>query len=209
MRPPPAIQPFGLIVENPIHDFGTVGQLETLHAEYRFVNHFPSAVNIQEILKGCSCADVDFSPRRLEPNESGKLTISWRIGGRRGKATEVVTVIAVPEETGGTAVVPVRLTAVVEPDVVCEPTEVRFERKQPGKQVLRFAPGRMSDVRILTTYPSLKALQATIDPGTGTVEVRFDPTKLDENDLSASVMVQTTSPKEPWVTVPVTFTGLR
>jgi hypothetical protein len=198
-----------LIVEEPVLDLGKVGQMETLRAEFRLVNHFPIAVTVKELLKGCSCAEAEVSPERLEPGQSATLTIGWRTGGRRGKASEVVTVLAMPDNAEGVVTVQVRLTALVEPDVLCEPAEVRFERSQPGTITLRFTPGRMPGVQIRSAYPSMSALQTSVDPAAGTVVVRYDPAKLDGDEPGASVMVQTTSPKEPWVTVPVAFTGTR
>ncbi len=181
--------------------------METLRTEFRLVNHFPTAVTVKELLKGCSCAEAAVSPERLEPGQSATLTIGWRTGGRRGKASEVVTVLAVPDDAEGVVAVQVQLTALVEPDVFCEPAEARFERHQPGTLTLRFTPGRMPGVQIRSAYPTVSALQTSVDVAAGTVAVSFDPAKLDSEELTASVMVQTTSPKEPWVMVPVVFAG--
>jgi hypothetical protein len=188
-----------------VHDFGTVVQMETLVAEFRLVNHFPTAVTVKELIRGCACADARVSQERLEPGQSATLTVGWRTGGRRGKASEVVTVLA-SVDGEGLVTVPVRLTAVIEPDVLCEPDEVRFDRNQTGTATLRLTPGRMPDVRILSAHPTVSALQTTADPAAGTVTVRYDPAKSDNDGAGAAVMVQTNSPKEPWIKVPVVFT---
>ncbi len=201
-------QPRGLVVENPIHDFGAVGQMETLRAEFRFVNHFPTAVTIKELFKGCSCADAVISPERLEPGQSATLTLAWRTGGRRGKASEVVTVLALPDGEEPVTV-QVQLKAQIEPDIVYEPAEVLFDRSQSGMLILRFTPGQMPGVQILSAYASVLALQTIVDSAAGTLVVRYDPTKLDGDDSVAAIKVQTTSPKEPWITVPVAFTSPR
>lgn len=199
----------GLVAEEPVHDFGNVGQMETLRAEFRLTNHFPTAVTIKDMIKGCSCADAEISSERLEPGQEATLTIGWRTGSRRGKTSEVVTVLARPEGTPGSVGIQLRMKAHVEPDVHCDPDEIRFERQQSGAVTLRFTPGRMADVRIQSVYASVSALQTFVDPTAGTVVVRYDPAKLDGDELTAAVMVQTTSTKEPWVSVPVAFTGVR
>lgn len=201
--PPPA-----LVVEQPVHDFGVVGQMETLHTEFRLVNRFPIAVTIKELLKGCSCAHAAISPERLEPGQTATLTVVWQTGGRRGKASEVVTVFALPDGEGPVTV-QVRLKAQIQPDVRYEPDELRFVRTEAGTTTLQFTPGRMPDVQIRSAHPTVSALQTAVDPATGTVTVRYDPAKLEGDHPGATVMVQTTSPKEPWVSVPVVFTGPR
>jgi hypothetical protein len=179
--------------------------METLRAQFQLVNHFPTPVAFTDVLKGCSCAQVTISPERLEPGNSATLTVEWHTGGRRGKATEVVTVYALKDGLEP-AVVQVRLSALIEPDVRCEPPEVRFACDEAGTATLRFTPGRMPDVRICSAHPTIQALQTTIDPEAGTVAIRYDPSKSLGGD-SAVVIVQTTSTKEPWVRVPVVFSG--
>lgn len=200
-------KPTGLVVEEPMHDFGTVGQMETLRAEFKLTNHFPAAVTVKDVIKSCSCAEVAITPERLEPGQSATLMIGWRTGGRRGQSSDLVTVLAQPDGEPGTVGVQVRLKAHVEPDLLCDRDEVRFERKQVGTVILHFTPGRMADGRIRSAHPSTMALTTTIDPIAGTVTVQFDPAMLDGDEPAAVVTVQTTSPKEPWVTIPVALTG--
>ncbi|HET6574589.1 MAG TPA: DUF1573 domain-containing protein [Fimbriiglobus sp.] len=156
VAPPNAdTKPYGLIVEEPVRDLGTVGQMETLHAEFRLVNHFPTAVTVKELLKSCSCAEAQVSPERLEPGQQATLTLGWRTGGRRGRSSEVVTILALLDGVEGAVAVQVRLRAMIEPDVLYEPAEVQFVRHQPGTITVRFTPGQMPGVKIRSAYPSV------------------------------------------------------
>lgn len=201
--------PIALEVEPAIHEFGVAGQMETLRAEFRLVNRFPTAVDFTDLLRTCSCAHATVAPERLEPGQSATLTVEWQTGNRRGKASEVVTVYAVGEE--GPIAVQVQLTAEIEPDVRFEPSEARFTRGETTTTVVQFSSGRMVDARINSAHTNASVLQATVDPVSNALSIQYDPAKSkgDPIPTDAAVIVKTTSPKEPWVRVPVTFTGTR
>jgi hypothetical protein len=204
--PAPAPLP-ALVVEQPVHDFGVVGQMEAHHAEFRLVNHFPTAVDVIGVAGSCSCAEATVNPRRLEPGQAATLTVAWRTGGKRGRASDSVHVFAVQvgDPPAPCQVVQVRVTAEVQPDVAADPVEIRFDRDKPGKAEVRFRPGRMSDAKILSAYASWSGLETVTDQATGTVTIRFDPAKHTSEVARADVLVQTNSPKEPWIRIPVEF----
>jgi hypothetical protein len=206
-RPLPAKSPavVGLVVDRDAHDFGTVGQRETHTATFTVTNRYPHAIEVRDIVKGCSCADAGVEPPVLEPGESGKLSVSWRTGGRRGRTSEAVTVVAMlGGERPRLVSIPVRVTAEVKPDVEFAPEELRFRVGHPGLAVLRCQPGRGGEVKLVMAYSNAAVLGAQVDPGANTVTVTYMP-KGDPAELNdAVVMVKTTCATEEWVKVPVT-----
>src|SRR5688500_6480430 len=67
---PPLLPAPGLHPDRSVHDFGTLGQFETVSTEFRITNHFTEAVTVLDVLKSCSCAEAVMTPRTLLPGGS-------------------------------------------------------------------------------------------------------------------------------------------
>jgi hypothetical protein len=178
--------------------------METLHAEFRLANHFPTAVIFQDVLKSCSCADATLSSERIEPGQTATLLVAWKTGAKRGRVGDVLMVryAGVGGSNPGTLDVSVRAT--VEPDFVCNPEVITFSERAPGRVVVRLKPGRVASVpRVVTAFATHKAFAVSVDPNTSDVEVRFDPSVEGWKDFRAAVAMRIDGSRQDRLEVPI------
>jgi hypothetical protein len=150
-----------------VHDFGTLGQFETVGTEFRVTNYYAESAEVLEVLKSCGCAEAEMTPRMLPPGESGTLRVVWKTGAKRGRVADTVMLTySVPTTTGrATGVLPIRVRATVLAEVVFEPENIEFTAGRPGRVQVRFKPGRPDKrFRLLAAYPSQGAFTAALDP---------------------------------------------
>jgi len=105
-------KPPGLHVDKPKHDFGKVGQFETLAVDIEIRNDYPFAVQFGDVLKSCSCTNAELTTTRLEPGASATLSVVWKTGTKHGRVADHVRIFAYrPEEPQVPVLVEIQLEA--------------------------------------------------------------------------------------------------
>jgi hypothetical protein len=191
-----------------VYDFGEVWQHETLTAECRVTNHHPTPVEVLDVIKSCSCADADLSPRTIPPGGSATLRFAWRTAGKRGRVGDTVTLgYRTGGANAGVAWAEVRLAATVRPDVIYAPEVAEFTAGTPGTREVVFQPGRDGiTVRVDLARTSSDAFGAEVLPGGRTVRLTYDPSRPLITGIQHSTLVRVVMPREEWVTIPITMT---
>ena len=201
----PAAAP-ALVVEPDVAELGTVRQNETLTGSYSVVNRLPVAVDITQVMKSCSCADAEVEPRHLGPGETATLKMAWKTGTKRGAVSDKITLVATTASpTPQTVFAELRLTCDVQPDVVIEPATPTFTEGTPATVVLHLQPGAVGNTKVKQCFSSTKTIRVTADVDASTVTVAYDPTIPLADDNLPTIMIETTSTREPWIRVPVTI----
>jgi hypothetical protein len=94
------------------------------------------------------------------------------------------------------------MTAIVVPDIVYEPEELRFAPDSPP-QLVTFSPGRMKEFTLKRVYCTHRALEARLLSDGFHVEVAYHADALLEEVPTIYLMVETTSLHEPVCRIPL------
>lgn len=166
-----------LVVEPGVADLGLVRQNQTLTGTYSVVNRFPVAVDIDSVMKSCSCADAEVEPKHLEPGQTATLRLAWKTGTKRGPASDRVTVVAkTTDPVPRTLFCELRLQCDVQPEVVIEPAEPKFSQGKPESITLTLKNGSTSEVKVTQAFSSTKSIRVAVQVADNSVTVEYDPT---------------------------------
>jgi Protein of unknown function (DUF1573) len=197
-----------LWTKNTTIDLGDVYQRQEKTAAFEFVNHFPHDVEIVEMIKGCSCSEAAFSEKRIKPRQTAVLKVTWKTGqmrGRQGVSIDFVYKV----ENNETFHKIVRVEANVVPDINYEPKTIAFAGTIPETQRIRFSSGRMKRFLLANARANHPAFKAEVRDGNA-VEVSFDgKTPVYANGLEPVLILETDSPNEPHIQIPLKIRGHR
>ena len=185
----------GLVATKPVLDLGELSQGQTVAAEFELVNRSSGPVKILDVVKTCTCTQVEISRYLLEPQEGMVLATRWKTGASRGKTGANIGVVYTQAD-GPAQFLNLGLEANVVPDILFEPAEVIFEGNHKGSRVVTFSPGRRPDVSLVRAACTQPAFNAKILPGGSRVEVSFNPSLWPAEEPSVDLEVETTSPNE-------------
>lgn len=197
-----------ILVERPIHEFGTVEQGTPVDHVFAVRNAGDAPLRIEHVKGSCACtvgsADTG---RELPPGDSAWVTVrldTARIAGRTAKTITVLTNDpAQPSQ-------PLTLSGTVVTDLVLSPSPLyvgHVRRGQVVRREVRIAPGR-SDARHLVraveaTTPAVRArIEPGAEPDTQMLVVEIDPV-LEAGRFDDVVRLRTTSTRQPWIELPV------
>lgn len=191
-----------LVVTPSVHDFGTVGQNETLPAEFTVTNNYRRPVHIVEVTKLCSCVQPTLAKTDLAPGESTTVQVGWRTHGKRGRAGDT---LGIQCQVGTEFIVRnFRLAADVVPDVTTTPERVWFGGDRPRQQVVTLSPRNpAADVRIVSAHCSVEAVTATPGEDGRSVILKFDPAGSVTPDLAHRLLIKLSGIDQLWLEVPV------
>ncbi len=70
--------------ENPIHDFGTLGQNDKRKHTFSFTNPSNHNLYIMNVNTSCGCTVASYSEEKIAPGASGEININYDPKGRSG-----------------------------------------------------------------------------------------------------------------------------
>ena len=194
----------GLVVESPVHDFGTVPPTTLTH-EFKLRNASRHPIELLHSLKSCGCTSVVMPARRLQPGESATARCEVDTRGRRGPFNSRVTVVYWKMDGKASAAdgqsLQCSLRATVDPVVDVLPDELAFAiGKSEGKRLT-----------LSSSEPGVKALGARSDHAAitaavrddGAIEVTFDSRRWADAQGETKVDIQTSSATENVIRIPV------
>ncbi len=192
----------GLVAVEPVHAFGELSQGDKVACEFELVNRFEQPLTIRNVIKSCGCTKAECSRQELIPSERMSIQAEWDVGTRRGPSSTELTVVAALAD-GHLAATSLQMTAMIVPDIVYEPKELKFDPDSPP-QVVTFSPGRMKEFTLKRAYCTHRALEARLVSDGTHVEVVYHADALLEDVPMIYLMVETTSPHEPVCHIPLT-----
>lgn len=190
-----------LIVDNSERFFASASQGAELESMFKLTNRSSAELSLDQVIAACDCTDPVLSTRRLAPNESATLKITWRIGAGRGDVHTPVTVLY------GRVGMPVRnrldlvLRASVVPDLQYHPSTITFRDDGVTRLAVSFTPGRIGVVRLVNAYCDQKAFTASLNGDT--VEVAFNKQHFSPHHSKVFLFVETESVSEKYCRIPI------
>jgi hypothetical protein len=83
----------GIIVENPVHDFGTIPEKGgSVTTTFTIVNNREEAIQILNATASCGCTATTSTKEPIEPGQKGKVTATYNPKGRPGGFDKTITV---------------------------------------------------------------------------------------------------------------------
>ena len=80
--------------DNPVHDFGSIKQGETVSTDFVFTNTGKSELNIRQTRASCGCTVSKPEKSTLQPGESSVIKVSFNSAGRRGIQQKSISVFS-------------------------------------------------------------------------------------------------------------------
>ncbi len=197
-----------VVVEKPVHDYGTVEQGTQVRFGFVLQNRSRSMLRIDEVSSSCGCTAAVSEGTLLRPKQRTTVRVTLDTRELTGRSTKTVTLRTSDPRT---PVVQMALTGIVVSDLVVTPTPVYFGsvyRGEPVRRELAVRPGRPGERRytvsaVQSESPAVRAyLEAGAKPGEQkiVVELGYDPPEGRFND---ELIIHTTSPRQPVIKVPV------
>ena len=112
-----------LVVPEPIYDFGTRRDSETVSHDFVLRNEGTGILNIENVRAACGCTASEVEKDTLAPGEEVKISASTNLRGRQGQRSFVVRVTTNDPDEQMTVL---RMTGHVEASVMVEPDRVDF-----------------------------------------------------------------------------------
>ena len=196
-----------LVLVDPSHDFGAVEQGATVAYTYTLRNDGDAPLRIEHLKSSCGCTVAVASERDVPPKQVGRVTVTLDTARITGRTTKVATVYTNDPDAPA---VGLALTGQVLADLVVSPTPLYLGRVRRGERVeheVLIAPGRPGvDYAVTAVEHSNPAVHARIEPrsdGPGQRIVVTLDDALPLGRLSEQLVLRTTSPREPTLTLPV------
>ena len=112
-----------LVVPEPIYDFGTVRDTETVTHQFVLRNEGTGVLEIKNVRASCGCTATELEKDKLAPGEELKVGASTNMSGRQGKQVKAVTVTTNDPETPS---VQLRMEGMVTASIHVDPDRVNF-----------------------------------------------------------------------------------
>lgn len=188
-------------------EFGTVER--GMHVEHTFglPNRGTATLRIEQVKSSCGCTVAVISDRDVPPGREGRVAVTLDTARLAGPTTKVVNVYTNDPDL---PVIGLTLAGQVAADLVVSPNPVylgRVRRGEPARREVLVTPGRegaaYTVVRIEHPNPALHATVETRADGPGQrVVLTLDP-DMPLGRFNEQVVLHTTSPRDPVITVPV------
>ena len=206
----------GLIAEPAVIDFGRLQQGDQKSIQFKLVNVGKSPVKIGDLSPGCSFRYVTINTKHVPPGGAATLSLTWRVGTRRGDVTEGMgfvyeCVAPVEPGRGDTPQVPmtaprvlqVAVRASVAPEIDYSPKRIEFTKGQAGTVVVRLSPGTRPDFTVSKVAATSRAFAPVYDAPKREVVVSYSPTSETDFGRGIQVSVVTDGVREPTLNIPV------
>jgi len=80
--------------DNPVHDFGSIKQGESVSTDFVFSNTGKSVLNIRQTRASCGCTVTKPQKSTLAPGESSTIKVTFNSAGRRGIQQKSISVFS-------------------------------------------------------------------------------------------------------------------
>ncbi|GIK20422.1 MAG: DUF1573 domain-containing protein [Leptolyngbya sp. PLA2] len=137
-----------MIVDRPLHDFGSILDDRPVTTRFTFVNDGSATLRITGIAPSCKCTSGVIETAECDPGESGAISVSFDPSGRDGAQAQFVTLSTNDPER---PTVRLDIRANVRPLVFASPRAAGFgsvEKDHIAETTLLIA-GRTDDFRVL------------------------------------------------------------
>ncbi len=197
-----------VVAAKPVHDFGMVEQGAAVEHQFALKNRGRSWVRIEGAQSSCDCTVAASDGQLVRPGDITWVRVRLDTSKLSGRTTKTVTLRT---SDARTPAVQLGLTGVVQSDLVVSPILVYMGfvlRGDTARRELLVSPGRPGDAQhtvstVETDSPNIRAYVWPGDkPGQQKVIVELDALA-PPGRFSDHVIIRTTSPRQPEITVPV------
>ncbi|MGC9454006.1 MAG: DUF1573 domain-containing protein [Phycisphaerae bacterium] len=168
-----------LVCEQPVHDFGTVGNVGTLSHTFVLRNDGDEPLKILNVLTCSSCTNPRLSRTEIPPGETAELTTEASMYGKVGRVSLDVTIRT---NDPSNRRLKLELRAMVETWVSVNPLRVSFQRTGDDEAASHIVELRATDsdepFAVTDLEPGVDWLKAdveTVRPGHHRITVRTVP----------------------------------
>jgi Protein of unknown function (DUF1573) len=196
-----------LALDQPAFDFGTVERGARVEHTFRLMNRGATLLRIEQVKSTCGCTVAVLSERDVPPGSEGRVAVTLDTAKLAGRTTKIVSVYT---NDPTSPVVGLALSGQVNADLVVTPTPLYLGRVRRGQGVRRevlITPGTPAAIYSVTTieraHPALHARLEPLPDAPGQrliVELDRD---MPLGRFSEKLVLRTTSPREPTITLPV------
>ena len=197
--PHPAHTKRSLVVDESVHDFGELRQLQKVHATFHLRIR---SIRVLRTTTNCGCTVADLRNHILLADESTDLTVTLDVGKNRGDLSKHVLVEYLEGKDNRKYSLVLQLKASVRPEYDVVPARLQFKKSRPGKHTVAMTSNELPELRITKTYSTHKAVSAElIEPTTQDrswkVQVAFEPEQWEQSEGLVIVALYTNSETEP------------
>lgn len=196
-----AEQPEAFAAKAASHDFGRLRQGDVVEHDFELVNNFRVPVTIHSVTETCSCAHVHWPRTPVAPGGSALVNVGWKVGARRKKSGEVVTVFFSTGD-GERERLPLEMRADVIPDMDYEPERAEFH-SDVDRVKIEFRPNGDPACRVTGIWSTRRAFAVKLSPDARVADVSFDRSLWDGTSNDAKLTAVTTSRHEPYLWIPL------
>jgi Protein of unknown function (DUF1573) len=83
-----------MVVERPLHDFGTVAEGELARHTFEVKNAGDAPLEIRSVSASCGCTAAAPKEKQIAPGASGRIEVTFDTTGRPGRAEKTVAVVS-------------------------------------------------------------------------------------------------------------------
>lgn len=197
-----------LTCENPVYDFGSIENTQTMTNTFILVNTGDEPVIIHTIKPNCGCTVAEISTQHIEPGKKTTLTSTLDLTNLDGEQRKTILIESNDPETPR-LVLTMQGEAI---DLICPaPRNLFAIRLKPGsewrKEIILTAKGT-EPLAIQSVETGHTRLIAAVRDGSSeqqkVVEIQLDTT-FPEPTIDGKIIIHTNSKKRPTVEIPYRF----
>lgn len=214
--PAPAQQPATTNVphihsDDPVYDFGTVDQADSVEHTYVVKNTGTVTLEISRVQPSCGCTVAEISNKNVSPGDESRITTRFSPAGRSGPQHKAITIYSNdPDHPQYT----LTLQGVVGSAVSVQPSQITMPRLEPGSLptadlFVSSGDGTAFQVTAVeSTSDDLAAHVEQVEEGKN-YRVHLALKKPLEGMFTATVLVRTDHPRRPEIQIPVRLMATR
>jgi len=105
-----------------VHNFGNIPQMTRVSTVFYYTNKSDQVITIKKVHSSCGCTVPEISKKILQPNEFGKITVTFNSGQYSGTVGKTVRFEIEPNIANVFPMLMIRAT--VQPDVYLQPPSI-------------------------------------------------------------------------------------
>ncbi|MEI8356562.1 MAG: DUF1573 domain-containing protein [Deltaproteobacteria bacterium] len=204
----PSIAAPRAVVERPSFDFGTIDQGKSIDHVFMVTNGGDTPLTIGQVSTSCGCTVADVSSRSIAPGKTGAIKTTFNSTNFSGNVSKTVHFHSNDPRM---PVYTLTIKGIILERLVVTPKQLDLGEIQAGtrKNILirieNKGPQPITVISAKTAMPQVTAKIVTnrVKSGaTGTISVDVTPRK-EDRFLTGYLVITTSSPEKPEITVPV------
>jgi hypothetical protein len=175
--------------------------------DFALRNDTRGIVWLDEVRPSCSCGKVAMPKDRLFPGESTVVSGLWNIGAARHQiVAQFALLYRLADGTHYVKFLEAKADAV--PDIEIEPRSLTFRRGANAAAAVHYRPRSGRTYRVAAAVSPCEAVSVRHMAEDGVIHVAFETNLWPEaNSDTVLITLQTDSPNEPTIHIPVKVTG--